>query len=390
MVRFFHTGDLHPSSSQTFAGKLPIDPATGRNLALSDLRKSLDDLFEVVTAPATRCDFGLVPGDAFDSSKPTMDEVQVIVEFAYRVAEEMPIVFVPGNHDMALSGNMASALEPLKMRERILVFERPDSFYLPIKRLGETVRLFMLPYPQKGRLLAQEAHKDKTPEEVTALINHGLASILRAFALDLDPAGFNILLAHGTTSTAKVGLQPRSIAHDILIPLDECQAFGYVALNHIHLRQQVAANAYYSGSLCRQDFGEEHEPKGFNLVEMEKGQPANVQFVENPHTRVYRTFQVHELQDLTPDPERIYRIKDQLTAGDYEASKGLIEAFAASVPYCQTDIEITAEDRARDAGMAQCLTVDEALVRALEGKVEAQELPAVLEKHHQLMQEVGQ
>lgn len=387
MLRVLHLADLHPNNSATFAGKLVLDPATGQNQALTDLDRSLEFVFTTATHPDTRCDLAVIPGDLFDSPRPHSNEVRVISAFLAALADEMPVVIEPGNHDLSQNPLDASALECLRGLP-IHIFTRPETRLLTIN--GQPVRVFGLPYPSKARLLANEEHKDKSPEEVTALINHGLAAILRAFTLQIEPGVPSILLAHGSVSNAKVGDQPRSLAHDILIPLEECLAFTYTALGHIHQGQQVSDNAWYSGSLMRNGFGEEHEPKGFNLVEMEKGQPAKVIFVENPHTRVCRTLTVRDCQDLTaPDPQTVYRIKDSLTAGDYESSKGVIEAFAASVPYCQTDIEITAVDRARDAGMAKCVTVDEALARALEGKVEAAELPGVLEKHHRLMQEVG-
>ena len=53
-----------------------------------------------------------------------------------------------------------------------------------------------------------------------------------------------------------------------------------MALGHIHRPQQIAnaAPTYYSGSLIQVDFGEVGEEKGFNLIDVEVGRPAKVQF----------------------------------------------------------------------------------------------------------------
>lgn len=386
MIRFAHTGDLHPNSHATFAGKLAIDPATGKNQSLTDLRNSLSYMHRFCTEEETRCDALVLTGDVFDSVSPTMDEVQVMVEWIEGMADTMPVLIIPGNHDMSTSGNMATALEPLKLRDNIFVMERPESRLIDIA--GTAVRFFALPYPQKGRILASMQHQDKSPEEVTAMINHGLASIIRKFTLEFEAGVPNVLLAHGSVDNAKVGDQPRSLSHDILIPLNECLEFDYVALGHIHQRQQVAPRAWYSGSLTRQSFGEEHEQKGFNVVEMCHGRPVNVQFESNPWARKYKTLTLQDVRELgwqAISTEHIYRIKDQVTAEAYEASKPIVQKWVDEHPWTQVELEIATEDRTRDAGMGQLMTVDEALTRTLTGKVADADLPELLSKHQGLM-----
>lgn len=402
MIRLMHTGDLHPNAKATFAGKTVVDPGTGKNQALTDLRQSLDYLYQVATAQDSRCDAALLSGDVFDTVAPTMDEVQVVLEWVARLSDQMPVVIASGNHDISTSGNMATALEPLKyMGSHVHVFERPGSLLLNLR--GQYIRVCCLPYPTKGLLLANEAHKDKSPEEVTALINHGLAAILRAFTLEIEPGVPSVLLAHGSVSNAKVNDQPRSLAHDILIPLQECAAWEYVALGHIHQGQQVAPNAWYSGSLMRNGFGEEHEPKGFNVVEIEAGQDPRVTFVENPHARLFKTitlvdrrgdavegpFSLGELAWQHVSPEHVYRIKDCVSPDTYEQHTALIEQWTADHPLTQLDIEIVQEDRARDAGMAQCLTMEEALTRALAGHVDETDQAVILGKHRRLVEELA-
>lgn len=395
MIRLIHTGDIHPSSKATFAGKTMVDPATGKNQSLRDLRNSLNFLFKIATGEKTRCDACVIPGDVFDSVMPTMDEVQVIVEWVEQMADEMPVLIIPGNHDMSPSGNLASALEPLKMRSNVFILERPQSVVLDLG--GKPCRFFGLPYPQKGRLLASEDHRDKSPEAITAIVNHGLAAILRAFVLEFEDGVPNVLLAHGSVSNATVGEQPRSLAHDVLIPLQELVPFDYTALAHIHGHQQVGPSAWYCGSLMRQSFGEEHEEKGFSLVSLEPGQPAAVVFVHNPHARLYQTICYSDYLSLMDEgngnpslvKDIVWRFKAQLTAEQWQACKPTIDRWQQETPFFQVDVEILTEDRARDAGMAQCLNMDEALARVLTGLIEEHEAPTVMEKHQALVLEVA-
>lgn len=385
MLKLLQISDIHPNSNATFAGKTLIDAATGKNQSLSDLNRSLEFTFRA----ATDCDAVIIPGDVFDSVKPTMDEVQVILGWLEAVASEMPVVIIPGNHDMAVSPNMATALEPLKWRSNVFVLEKPGSVLLELN--GQHVRIHGLPYPMKGRLLAQEGFGEKSPEEITAVINQGLAAILRSFRTEFEPSVPNVLLAHGSVANCLVGDQPRSLAHDILIPLEELHGFDYCALGHIHQNQQIADNTWYSGSLMRNGFGEERERKGFNLVEITAGKAPKVTFVENPHARRYRTLSAIDLTDELLsgplDPETVWRFKDALNPGDYQTLKPILERLQTETPLFQLDVELISEDRARDAGMAQCLTMEQALGRALVGNTEA-DLADMMEKHQLLVEEV--
>lgn len=389
MIRLAHCADLHPNSKATFAGKVAVDPNTGKNLSLTDFRKSADFLCQVATAPETKVDVVVIPGDLFDSVQPTMDEVRLIVELIERLADDVPVVLVPGNHDMGTSGNMATALEPLTLRQNVHIIERPGSIVLNLG--GQPVRFFGLPYPSRGRMLSTIEPQGKSPEEVTALINHGLASILRSFAMDFEEGVPNVLLAHGSVSGAKVGEQPRSIANDIMIPLLEVERFTYTALGHIHQQQQVGPSAWYCGSLLRQSFGEELEYKGFNIVELCHGRPVNVQFVENPHARKYATLDFSDLEFYhhngeTLNPETVWRLKDAMTPQDYMEKKAFIESMASTVPFFQVAIELIEQDRARDTSMSQLLSMDEALLKILG---DAPDPSALLEKHHALVSEVN-
>lgn len=387
MIKAIHLGDIHPNSKATFAGKTVIDPDTGENLALTDLRKSLEFVFRQATKASTRCDLVLIAGDLFDSVAPTMNEVRVIRPWLQALAEEMPVCVISGNHDLSQNTLDATALEAIKGIANIHVVERPQSLLLDIN--GEQVQIFCLPYPTKSRLLAHDAAKDKSPEEITAIINQGLAAILRGFVSEQIPGIPHVLLAHGSVANAKVGDQPRSLDHDILIPREEFDRFDLVALGHIHQPQRLSETAHYSGSLVRASFGEEHEDKGFNLVELTTGQPATVKHLRNPHARMYCTINRAMLEEANGyadglQPDMVWRFKDAMTDEERQALQPTLDRLSATTPWFQVDIERVDTTRARDAGMSAVMTTDDALLRALATMVEASELPGLLEKHRAL------
>lgn len=314
--------------------------------------------------------------------------MRVVREAVVRLARDIPVICCAGNHDVSHNPLDASALECLKDLPNVYVAERPQMFALRLD--GQSVQCFCLPYPRKSQLLASDAHKDKPPEEVTAVINHALATILRGFRLEFEAGIPHILLAHGSVAHCQVNDQPRSLAHDILLPLDELSNFDFAALGHIHQRQSLndANTVWYSGSLIRNGFGEEHEPKGCHVVELCQGRPPHVQFVENPHARKYKTLSMRDVRELEwqgVSAEHVYRIKDTLSPAEHESAKPLIDRWCAEHPWTQVEVELATEARARDAGMATMLTMEDTLLRALAGHVEEPDLPAVLEKHRSLV-----
>lgn len=388
-MKLLHTADLHPNAAATLAGKTVLDPVTSQCVPLIDLAKSLSFLADTVREE--RCDAILIAGDLWDSCRPHANEVRVIREAVIRLAHFGTVICIAGNHDVSNNPSDATALECLKGVPNVIVVERPQR--ITLEHRDQPINIFCLPYPRKAQLLTQAEHQSKSPEELTALVNHGLVSILRSFSLEVEPNALNILLAHGSVSNCKVNDQPRSLSHDILIPLELCQEFDYCAFGHIHQAQVLndAGTAWYSGSLMRNGFGEEHEEKGFNLVTLEPGHAADVEFVRNPFARTYQTIKAVDLQEdvLSVGLARdvVWRFKDQLNAGDYQILKPLLDRLQAETPLCQVDVELLSEDRARDAGMAACLSMEEALTRALTGTIDEADLPAVVEKHQLLVQE---
>lgn len=397
-MRFIHTGDLHPSSKGLLGNRVAIDPATGLNQCLTDLRKSLDFMLDVALDRDRPCDAILVAGDVFDSCHPDSDEIDVIVDWVTKVTTAgIQIVMISGNHDISKSGAAASALVSLRERDDVIVMEKPDAIMLTPD--GQMVRICGLPYPSRGFLLANEAMAGKPPEEVTRTINFNLKRIIQQFDVIQDDIP-TILLAHGTTIDAVAGIQPRSLLHDVLIPMDECCLFDAVCLGHIHNRQQVAYNAHYSGSIVRNDFGEGPEKKGFNLVEIEAGQPARVDFIENPHARDWVTITVQEAWDMMDRVDKhardvetgaVWRIKDTLSPAAIEQTREAVVRFQKQHLHTKVDIKALTETRARDEFMADMQSPEEALERFLDqhGDRDTINHESVMQKHSEISQEVA-
>lgn len=380
-MKILHLADLHPDSMGTLAGKLVLDPNTGRSVTLTDLWRSLDWVFNEAIEPGQACDVAVMAGDIFDSHHPSMDEVKVMLDFVLRLREAMPVVMIAGNHDINQSDpSAATALEVFKGHGRVYVFDKPGSMVM------ETLRIDCLPFPTKGRILAQAGMEAASPEEVNHIINQGLWQIVEGFQLMHTPEEVHVLLAHGTVASATVGRQPRSIAHDIHLPLEAFQAYDYVALGHIHKPQQVASNAWYCGALMRQDFGEEGEPKGANVITISPKKDVHVVHLSNPHARLYKTVTLEEFTELEWQAEGVwmehcYRIKDEVTREQLQSVEPLIEKWRRDHPYTQNNLEVIKEDRSRNPEITTLITPEQCLMSCLKDQVGDEELPALLSLH---------
>lgn len=397
MSRVIATGDLHPSSKAAMGNKIAIDPSTGLNQRLTDLRKSLAFMLEVATDRDRPVDAILVSGDVFDNSNPDSSEIDVIIEWVVNVSTAgILMVFISGNHDISKAGSAASALVSLRSREGVIVMEKPGVTMLTPG--GQLVRICGLPHPSKNFLLANEEMAGRPPEEVTRTINYNLKRIIQGFDVVQDDIP-TILMAHGSTIDAVVGVQPRSLQNDIFIPMDECRLFDAVCLSHIHGRQQVADNAWFSGSLVRNDFGEGPEEKGFNIVEVEIGQPARVEFIGNPHARQWITLSVDGMRQMMLEPiggaglQTVWRVKDTLPPAQIEQARDAVSAFTKRFPYVSIDIKPVTEVRVRDEFMADMPSTAEAVQRWLDQRDPDEAGPidskAAMEKHQQITEEVG-
>lgn len=140
-----------------------------------------------------------------------------------------------------------------------------------------------MPFASERRLLRTEDLWNKGELEQRQHYKQLMASLLQNLVSGFRDDSVNVVMAHLTIDGAKrayseVDFYTRntySLAGQMLPP--EAQ---YIALGHIHKPQQIpnAAPTYYSGSLIQIDFGEAGEDKGFNLVTVESGSPAKVEF----------------------------------------------------------------------------------------------------------------
>jgi exonuclease SbcD len=292
-IRILHFADLHVGMERH--GR--IDPATGLNSRVMDFLRRLSDL--IAHAIAEDVDMVIFAGDAYKNRDPNSTYRR---EFSWRIKEladrGIPVVLIPGNHDLPAVAARASSIEVFDTLgvPNVYVLDREELVTLQSKR-GDPIQIAAVPYPLTSELLSNEEYRSVSLEALDRLVSQKLAENIQALAeqAQQQPDIPAVLVGHFSVDDAKVGSERGiMVGRDVVVPRSVLvdPAWDYVALGHVHKHQDLNKDAHppvvYSGSVERIDFGEEKEPKGWVLAEIDRGH-TTYEFVPH-HQREARRF----------------------------------------------------------------------------------------------------
>ncbi len=275
-IRLVHFADLHVGMERY--GR--IDPTTGLNSRVMDFLRRLSDLIDF--AIARQVDLVVFAGDAYKTRDPNSTYRR---EFSWRIKtladQGIPVVMVPGNHDLPAVAARASAIEIFATLAvpNVYVLEREEVITLTTRR-GQPVQVAAVPYPYVSELLSQAAYRGGSVEATDRLITETMTDNIRALAAQVRrrPDVPTILVGHFSVDGAELSSERGiMIGRDVTVPRSILAdpTWDYVALGHIHKHQDLNPGAHppvvYAGSVERIDFGEEREPKGWVLAEVSRG-----------------------------------------------------------------------------------------------------------------------
>jgi DNA repair protein SbcD/Mre11 len=280
-MRFVHTSDWHLGRAFHQVG------------LLGEQQEYLDHLVEVVRSEAV--DAVLVAGDVYDRAMPAPDTVAVLSEALVRLVDAgAQVVISGGNHDSAIRLGFAA-----RLLERTGVHVRTSLADLSRPVVIEDTAVFPVPYLEP-RLVAAALDAEPTHAGV---LDAALAR-LPGRGGPVAGASTTVVMAH----TFVTGCATTDSERDILsgglaaVHPEVLEGFDYVALGHLHGRQQVGAAAHYSGSPLAMSFSEVHHTKGSLLVDLTPAR-ASVEVIEAPARRRLATLRG--------------RIDDLLTAAEF-------------------------------------------------------------------------
>jgi exonuclease SbcD len=283
-MRILHTSDWHIGRS--FHGHATLDP----------LRGVLDVLARQVRE--NDVDVVIVAGDVFDSAAPAAACYTLLTDALRALSDAgARIIVTSGNHDSAARLGFQSAL----LREGIQVVTDPLSAGIPITIADGhgPVHFYGVPFLEPA--LVRHLWPGVELRSQRATIEHVLGLIRADLA---GRGGRSVAIAHcfaaGVEATAGVEREIRQGSLDV-VPLSAFDGPDYVALGHIHGRQQLSERVRYAGAPLHYSFGEADKPRGSWLVDLDAAGLTSVTWLDLPVPRRLKTLR-GSLDELLSDP----------------------------------------------------------------------------------------
>ena len=220
----------------------------------------------------------LVAGDVYDTYTPSAEAEQIFYEGIKKIAEHSAVLIISGNHDdyvrltaaavfaqeanvyiignnlQSISCNSSFAVKPVQLDSGFVIFEGAE---------GDKVYINLLPYPNEARF--KEGKSDESFEDkMTRWIAYGergkQQKIPSIFLSHIFVAGGKVC-----DSEREIVLGGARVVATSMLP--ECD---YCALGHLHRRQKIGVNAYYSGAIMQFSFDEAGAEKSVNVFSLDK------------------------------------------------------------------------------------------------------------------------
>lgn len=269
-MRILHTSDWH--IGRTFHG----------HSTLAALAEVLDALVAQVREHTV--DVVLVAGDVFDSATPSASAYTLLDDALVALHETgATVVMTSGNHDSAARLGFHSRL----LRDGIHVLTDPLAIAEPVTVHDEhgPVHFFGIPYLEPAIVRRHWVEAEPSLRTQAQVMNHAMGLVREGMAVN---AGRSVAVAHcfaaGVDVTAGLEREVRQGGLD-LVPLAGFDGPDYVALGHIHGRQQLSDRVRYSGAPLHYSFGEQHKQRGSWLVDLDADGLASVEWLDLPVPR---------------------------------------------------------------------------------------------------------
>ena len=337
-MRILHTSDWH--IGRTFHG----------HSTLAALAEVLDALVAQVREHAV--DVVIVAGDVFDSATPAASAYTLLDDALLALHETgATVVMTSGNHDSAARLGFHSRL----LRDGIHVLTDPLAIATPITVHDEhgPVHFFGIPYlePAIVRQHWAPADAERTLRTQAQVMDHAMGLVREGIAAH---PGRSVAVAHcfaaGVDATTGLEREVRQGGLD-LVPLAGFDGPDYVALGHIHGRQQLSDRVRYSGAPLHYSFGEQHKQRGSWLVDLDADGLASTEWLELPVPRALVTL-TGSLDEILADENAARHAEDWVCAiytdavPQHEPMRRLRERF----PFCalvqhQPDVSDAGDER---------------------------------------------
>ncbi|MEV7874084.1 exonuclease SbcCD subunit D [Microbacterium sp. NPDC089188] len=332
-MRILHTSDWH--IGRTFHGHSTLDALSAVLAALVEqVRENAVDLI-------------VVAGDVFDSAAPSAACYPVLTQTLASLTETgAKVVVTSGNHDSAARLGFQSAL----LRDEITVITDPATVGTPVTLVDAhgPVHVYGIPYLEPA--IVRHLWKGVELRTQAQTMAHAFGLIRADMA---ERGGRAVVAAHcfaaGVDSTPGVEREIRQGGLDV-VPLSTFDGPDYVALGHIHGRQQLSDRVRYAGAPVHYSFGEAGKPRGSWLVDLDADGLATVSWLALPVPRPLATLRGSLEELLTAD--RFAGHDEHWVRAEYTDATPQpdpMRRLQARFPWCATVVHLPENTRDDDA-----------------------------------------
>lgn len=297
MARILHTADWH----------------VGRDVLRVDRAEDFQDVLAQIVqhAEASQPDLILHCGDVFDTPRPGVEDMKLVISTLQRLSAIAPTLVLAGNHDSPQLLELFNALRSGDDRLRFVSHARPPAQGGIIDiatQDGERIRLAPVPFVHANR----QVDLFDDPQRFLGRYAERLAHINRVLADGLrdgyDPErDVLVYAAHLYVTGAHISRSERPLhVTDVYATQEQdLPPVAYAALGHIHKAQDLPGTTpgRYVGSPMQLDFGEAGEQKSLALVELRPSRPARVELLPMDAGRHLRQLRgtLEQLAEWSPD-----------------------------------------------------------------------------------------
>ncbi|CDJ99264.1 DNA repair exonuclease [Microbacterium sp. C448] len=320
-MRILHTSDWHIGRS--FHG----------HSTLAALAVVLDELVSQVAERDV--DLVVVAGDVFDSATPAAGCYPLLTDTLAAIrAAGAEVVVTSGNHDSAARLGFQA---PFAAAAGIHILTRPDRVGVPVTLHDEhgPVHVYGIPFLEPS--LVRHVWPDVTLRTQEQTMGHAMGLVNHD---RVERGGRSIAIAHcfaaNVEATPGVEREIRQGTLDV-VPLSTFDGPDYVALGHIHGRNELSERVRYAGAPLHYSFGEQHKPRGSWLIDLDAEGLAAVEWVPLtvPRRLVTITGTLDELlTDARFDAEADAWVCAQYT--DTTPQRDPMRRLLARFPHCAT------------------------------------------------------
>lgn len=267
-MRILHTSDWHIGRS--FHGHSTMD--------------ALAEVLGALTAQVREnaVDVVIVAGDVFDSATPAGGAYTLLSDTLLALHETgARVIVTSGNHDSAARLGFQARL----LRQGIHVLTDPLAIATPVtvEDADGPVHFYGIPYLEPA--IVRQHFPDADLRTQAQTMAHAMRLVKESMS---DRGGRSVAIAHcfaaGVDATIGLEREVRQGGLDV-VPLEVFDGPDYVALGHIHGRQQLSERVRYAGAPLHYSFGEQDKPRGSWLIDLDADGLADVTWLALPVPR---------------------------------------------------------------------------------------------------------